>query len=208
VLPQTHGGGPSTIFLHATSLEELASTLQQIGQPVYHVADAGVGLARRLPALDGWKILLDKLQGIRPHAFTVKRFDGTDFTEIDFTGASGFYELWPLEGNGRTAAKPEYTLFYDAAKDHWLRADWYGLRFLARYDAGHHCPVQYDPETSRLAVPYDWRWPEIYERALVLASGQLPTHHKGWLIYDSISAELIDELRDKLRLSYEESNDA
>src|SRR2546428_1873037 len=49
---------------------------------------------------------------------------------------------------------------------------------------GSPCPVLYEPAMGRLAIPLDWRWPELYERVLVLASGQLPVHRNPWLIYE------------------------
>ncbi|MCG8346799.1 MAG: hypothetical protein MI924_03325, partial [Chloroflexales bacterium] len=162
IIPQEHGDGPATVYLHVQNPEHLATILETRDQPVYQVEQAGLKLARALPSLDGWKQSLESLQGIRPHAFKVKRFDGFSFTETDFTGASGFYELWPLEDRtiGRADVRLEYALYYDTPGDRWLRADWYGLRFLARYEAGQSCLVQYNSIHSQLAVPFDWRWPE------------------------------------------------
>lgn len=210
VSPQHSGDGPATVYLHVKNPEHLATIIETIGRPVYQVEQAGLTLAQVLPSLDGWKQSLERLQGIRPHAYTLKRFNGSGFAEVSFNGKSGMYELWPLEGRaiGRGAIRPEYILYYDEAGDHWLRADWYGLRFLARYNAGQSCPVQFSTALSQIAVPVDWRWPEIYERALVLSSGRLPGCRKGWLIYDNIGVELFEELRHKLRLSNEEDVNA
>jgi hypothetical protein len=36
----------------------------------------------------------------------------------------------------------------------------------------------------------------------------MPLRKNGWLIYEHVSAELVDELRNKLRLIDEESTDA
>jgi hypothetical protein len=206
IIPQEQGDGPATVYLQARNLEQLATTLETISRPVYQVEQAGMNLARVLPPLDEWKRSLETLQGIRPHAYTMKCFNGNGFAEVNFSGKSGLYELWPLEGSstGRMAIRPEYVLYYDAVGDRWRRADWYGLRFLARYDAGQSCPVQFRTTLHQLAVPIDWRWPEIYERAMVLASGRLPGCRKGWLIYDNVGIELFEELRHKLRLSEEE----
>lgn len=210
VRPQDYGDGPAAVYLHVKNPEHLAKIIETIGRPVYQVEQAGLMLAQVLPSLDGWKQSLEQLQGIRPHAYTLKCFNGNGFTEVSFNGKSGLYELWPLEGRaiGRGVIRPEYILYYDEAEDRWLRADWYGLRFLARYDASQSCPVQFSTAHSQLALPVDWRWPEIYERALVLASGRLPRRQKGWLIYDNIGVELFEELRDKLRLSDEEDTHA
>lgn len=210
MLPQQDGNGPSTTYLHTSNPEELVSVLQSVGQQVYVADQLALKLAEALPSLDGWKQTLEPLQGIRPHNYLVKRFNGGSFAEANFTGASGLYELWTMEdrGQGRADIRPQYILFYDSSESRWLRADWYGLRFLARYDVGQSCPVYYKPSVSQLAVPVDWHWPEIYERVLVLASGRLPSRRDGWLIYDAISPGLFDELRVKLRLSNEEPSNA
>jgi hypothetical protein len=53
-----------------------------------------------------------------------------------------------------------------------------------------------------LAIPLEQRWPEIYERALVLASGQLSTYRRteqNWcLVYERISPKLATQLTSKL----------
>lgn len=210
IAPQAHGEGPAIVYLHAKSSEHLATILQTVDQSVLQVKQAGLTLAQVLPSLPGWKQSLEVLQGIRPHAYMLKCFNGNGFIEVSFSGKSGLYELWPLEGSStkRAAIHPEYVLYYDAAMERWLRADWYGLRFLARYDAGQSCPVQYSSALSQLAVPFNWRWPEIYERALVLASGRLPERRKGWLVYNNVGIELFEELQHKLRLSNEENSNA
>jgi hypothetical protein len=210
IIPQPQGDGPAAVYLDVTSASDLATILGTAGQTVYQVEQPGLTLARVLPSLDGWKQSLESLQGIRPHEFTLKRFTGNSFDEVHFSGESGLYELWPLKvrAAGRASVRPDYTLYYDATEDRWLRADWYGLRFLARYDAGQLCPVRFNSDRNQLAVPADWRWPEVYERALVLASGRLPLRKNGWLIYEHVGAELVDELRDKLRLSDEEYTNA
>jgi hypothetical protein len=206
ITPHEQGDSPATVYLRVSNIEHLEKTLETIGRPIYQVEQAGLNLARVLPSLDGWRRSLESLQGIRPHAYTLKCFNGNSFAEVNFSGRSGLYELWPLEGRstGRVAVHPEYVLYYDADGGQWRRADWYGLRFLARYDAGQSCPVQFSTDLSQLAVPVDWRWPEIYERSLVLASGRLPRRQEGWLIYNSVGIELFKELRHKLRLSDEE----
>jgi hypothetical protein len=210
IIPQPQGDGPATVYLDITSADDLATLLGTAGQTVYQVEQAGLTLARMLPSLDGWKQSLESLQGIRPHDFTLKRFTGNFFDEVHFSGESGLYELWPLQVrvSGLSGARPNYTLYYDATEDRWLRADWYGLRFLARYDAGQQCPVRFSSDRNQLAVPADWRWPEVYERALVLASGRLPLRKNGWLMYEHVGAELVDELRNKLPLIDEESINA
>jgi hypothetical protein len=95
------------------------------------------------------------------------------------------------------------TVFYDQPNNWWLQGDWYGLRFLALYhNQDISCIVHYKKTTEKLAILSDQRWPEIYERALVLASGQLPTYQRTeqswWLVYERISLKLATQLIDKL----------
>lgn len=59
--------------------------------------------------------------------------------------------------------------------------------------------------TERLAIPIYQRWPEIYERALVLASGQLPTYQGSWLLYDKVEREVVRQLTKKLNVKWEEA---
>jgi hypothetical protein len=210
IIPQEYGEGPATAYLRVETPEHLATILETMGRPVYQVEQTGLRLAQALPSLEEWKQSLEQLQGIRPHAFTLKCFNGDSFAEVNFSGKSGLYELWPLDGRlaGQAVTRPEYILYYDAIGERWLRADWYSLRFLARYETGQSCPVLYRAALSQIAVPFDWRWPEIYERALVLASGRLPERRKGWLIYDNVGIELFEALRYKLRLSDEDTSNA
>lgn len=206
-VPQMHGDGPVTVYLHSRDPERTIALLHSINHLVRQEEQAGLRLARLLPPLNQWKLSLESLQGIRPHAYCTKIFNGQTFIKEIFSGKRGLYELWPLAEHTvkQTALRPEYTLYYDEDTQRWLRADWYGLRFLARYEAGQSCPVQYGSTTSQFAVPLEWRWPELYERALVLASGRLPRRQSGWLIYDGVGRELVDALRGKLRLDVEES---
>ncbi|MEF3274071.1 MAG: hypothetical protein K6356_06645 [Chloroflexus sp.] len=208
--PQARGDGPATVYVYTRSAEHLAAALKTFNRPIYQVEPAGLYLARVLPSIAGWKQTLEPLQGVRPHAYTLKYFNGKTFVEIDFDRKSGLYELWPRErrSSSRGVIGPEYVLYYDAETDRWLRGDWYDLRFLVRYHAGQKCPVRWRSTTGQLAVPLHWRWPEIYERALVLASGCLPDFRQGWLIYYNIDSVLFEELRQKLSLDNEEAVDA
>jgi hypothetical protein len=165
------------------------------------IDNAAERLANLLPPIEVWPDTLQVLFGITPHIFDIRRFDGSGFVDEVFEGKkSGFHELWPPTGGGQPPCAPKYTLFYDAKRDCWLRGDWYGLRYLALWLEGESCEVQYEQDAGRLAVPQNWRWPELYERALVLASGRLPVYRKGWLLYEDVSSRLLDILQVKLHL--------
>ena len=66
--------------------------------------------------------------------------------------------------------------------------------------------VVYDYSTNDLLIPVDERWPLLYERALVLASGNLPARadNPRWLKYSGISSELVQLLTKKLNVSIRE----
>ena len=92
--------------------------------------------------------------------------------------------------------------YYDATTQRWLGGDFYGLRFLTTSD---HARPQVRPNVSTLTLDIDirQRWPELFERVLVLASGRLPDHAGGahpFLRYRGISTTLLDILAEKLHL--------
>ena len=90
----------------------------------------------------------------------------------------------------------------DKSKDNkWLSGDWYGLRYLSRVYVEEKCQTFYDANTMCLAIPVNYRWPDFYERALVLASGKLPSLRKNWLYFEDISFSLAQELSLKLTAS-------
>jgi hypothetical protein len=164
-------------------------------------------LAQALPPVADWVSLQPGLQGIIPQLYRVKRFNGDVFIDVHFDSQPGMYEFWPLEEGPDQKVADDYpllTAFYDAPRDRWLRGDWYGLRFLTRLANGEVCPARYETDTCRLAVPTDWRWPELYERALVLASGRLPERSGEWLIYRAITPQALEVLSQKVVLQLKE----
>ena len=107
-------------------------------------------------------------------------------------------------GNDRNAY--QIVLYLDQPNQRWLRGDWYGLRFLAYDSVGLDFEVTYDSSTNNLLIPVDERWPMLYERALVLASGSLPgrAENPKWLRYSGVSSELVYLLAEKLNVSITE----
>ncbi|HSH80000.1 MAG TPA: hypothetical protein VLA19_15860 [Herpetosiphonaceae bacterium] len=200
---QRGGMGPATVHL-VTDEQELLASLELLG---IRWLDIGGNVAQRLanalPDLEGWVDTLTPLQGISSTLFDIKRFNGTTFVTDAFEGKSGFYQLWSPAEHARPQAHPKYTLFYDEPNGRWLRGDWYGLRFLDLRTQENFCPVRYDEATGQLAIPEQWRWPEIYERALVLASGRLPAYASGWLIYEAINSTLVETLGPKIGMEIE-----
>ena len=107
---------------------------------------------------------------------------------------------------GKDTNTYQIVLYLDQSNQRWLRADWYGLRFLAYDSAGRDFEVTYDSSTNDLLIPMAERWPMLYERALVLASGSLPgpAANSRWLKYSGVSSELVQLLTEKLNVSIRE----
>jgi hypothetical protein len=169
---------------------------------IIYAGEVSSRLAEILPNLATWKQSLRSLQGIVLSLYEWKRFDGNDFVSCISPNQTGMYQMWMREECDRD--RPHYTLFYDQEIPSWLQGDWYGLRFLALQHSGFECVARYDRSSWRLAMPVSQRWPEIYERALVLGSGQLPTYQNSWLLYENVPIEVISLLTDKLNIKYSE----
>ncbi|NJL03540.1 MAG: hypothetical protein HC911_01215 [Chloroflexaceae bacterium] len=206
--PQPSGAAPARILIHAfDNIDSITKFAQQ--HTIKFAGNAALRLAQILPPLDEWKHTLDVLPHFSPYQYQPKRFSGTGFVEANFDQhASGFYQFWTLKQHASASDNAEYTLFYDAEHEFFLRGDWYGLRFLDHRARGLSCPITYEAASGKLAIPIDWRWPELYERVLVLASGKLPIHHKQWLIYESITPALLAELIPRLSLEREETTES
>lgn len=173
------------------------------------VGQSALKLAEQLPDLNGWKNALQRLDRVNAMIGRVNRWDGERFVEdyafIDMAGPqqspSGLYQL--IRGEGETAR--HLTAFFDAPTGAWLRADWYGLAFLARHEVSVH-PLIYEPAHGRLLVRMAERWPLVYEKALVLASGLLPSRSgqdRQWLCYREVPIELAQLLGAKLNVQLE-----
>lgn len=200
VVPQAQRLAPQMIRVTTAGTEPVRGLLSD----VHYADEVAKQLANVLPAMDQWIDWLAPLPNLSPHRYDCKRFDGSEFVDEPFRGQTGFYELWPAANNTeRRRGRPTYRAFYESSRQRWVRGDWYGLRFLAHYYSTHACPVEFDDQRGRLAIPASWRWPELYERCLVLASGSLPVaaSSRDWLIYEEISAELFMVLSHKLALS-------
>lgn len=198
---QPRGDAPPCIRLHLTNPNVITNQF-----PIIDAGKASSRLAEILPNLATWQQSLRSIQGIVPSHYEWKRFDGNDFVECIFCNQTGMYQMWAREESDR----PHLTLFYDSETDTGRQGDWYGLRFLALHYSDQQCIARYDPATARLAIPFSQRWPELYERALVLASGRLPSYQRTeqslWLIYENVGLELAHQLTKKLYVTCEEDS--
>ncbi|OQW92708.1 MAG: hypothetical protein BWK78_00850 [Thiotrichaceae bacterium IS1] len=190
---------PRCIRFRTTSADQLPVALLQ--SSIVDAGEASYRLATILSDLSTWQQTLKELPGIIPSRYHWQCFDGTKFIECLSPDQTGLYQFSPRETKVRCLPR---AVFYDQTQQRYLTGDWYGLRYLALQH--HHSSgiiANYEPATARLAIPWSHRFPELYERALVLASGQLPTRQDQWLIYAQIQSTLARLLLNKLQLSCE-----
>ncbi len=187
---------PRCVRLRTTSAGQLPATLlQSLG--MIDAGEASYQLATILPDLSTWQQTLKELPGIIPSRYHWQCFDDTKFIECLSPNQTGLYQFSPRETKVQCLPR---TVFYDHAQQRYLTGDWYGLRYLALQR--HHSSgivAHYEPATARLAIPQSHRFPELYERALVLASGRLPTRPDQWFIYTEIKPNLAQLLLNKLQ---------
>ncbi|WP_206817621.1 hypothetical protein [Chroococcus sp. FPU101] len=200
---------PYCIRLKLINLTNIETVIYKIKNEInvsisnsYNIAQK---LAEILPNLEQWKLSLKPLQGIVKSLYDWKYFQNGDFVECTLPEKTGMYQMWDRESKNA----PRRTLFYEQDIDTWRQCDWYGLRFLALSYSQHDLIARYNPESLQLAIPHCQMWPELYERALVLASGLLPKYHKTeeqnlWLIYENISLDLAHQLTQKLMVNCQE----
>lgn len=158
-------GGPSRLSLTSGSLAELTV----LGFSARSVACATERWAELLPTLEEWQATLvsDPDVAAQPHQYSLERYSGSRFTRVNGDNPpSGFYRV-KRQGE---QFRPKH--LFRAANGCWLNGDFSSLRFLGLSigePKARHFP------DGTLLIPWLQRWPTLYERALVLASGQLPS---------------------------------
>ena len=154
-------------------------------------------LAETLPNIDEFNLSLGHLQGIVPSIYQWQKFNNNYFVDCPIPQETGLYQMSNTIGFIRT-------VFYDSITNTYYQGDWYGLRFLDLFYRHDKLIASYDNDKLRLAIPAQQRWPEIYEKILVLASGLLPTYTNSWLIYENISYHLAQQMTTKLQIDMQE----
>ena len=209
--PQYYYAGPPRIE-PAAAVSRDADIAERLG-----IEDAGIASERLtdvLPGVDGWKDSLKAVEGIVPASYDVERWEGGEFRPCDalslrdgtYRGESGMYRFSRAnDPSGRI-----WTAFFDEPSQRFLRGDWYGLRFLSLAASGGGLDaVRYSARDGALLIPESQRLPLIYERALTLASGLLPTRaeNPNWLAYPLIPLSLAETLCGKLNVNLTEKTD-
>jgi hypothetical protein len=183
------------------NLEQVIAGIQKsLTVSIHNAGTVAERLAEILPDIETWRSGLPVLNGIVPSLYRWRYFQEGQFIESGFPHQTGMYQMLNSDSNHIRS-----TIFYEAETKTFRRGDWYGLRFLALHATGKSLIVRHSSNSNRLAVPYSQRWPEIYERALVLASGNLPQfverENNLWLIYQGIDSHLLKLMIQKLNLT-------
>ena len=190
----TSNGGPARIAIQ--DLDEARSSSFTI------IQDPAGKLANALPCFKEWQDSLVIDPDILPHRYALKIFNGKSFIELNEGPPSiGLYQATRIDGEYN---KPSLA-FYDGVR--WKRGGYYDLRWLGVKNTNPNMTVWLD-ENGSFSLPEIGRWPLLYERALVLASGKLPRRGKvngiDALIYDSVGLDLAKVLAEKLEVNMKE----
>lgn len=196
---------PTCVLVQLTNSKEVEQVIQSVrnrlGLTINQVGNVANQLTDVLPNLERWESRLQNIKGIKRSLYDWKFFDGKNFVDNSLFQQTGMYQRWDREEGSRL----RMTLFYNSETDIWRQGDWYGLRFLAMHYNNQTCIARYDSATARLAIPFSQRWPQLYERALVLTSGKLPSYNRteqnSWLIYENMSIDIVQKLTNKLHVT-------
>lgn len=160
-------GGPSRVIIPPNRIADLDST---IGFNARRAGNASDHWANLLPGIKDYQATLvpDPAIANEPHQYSFERYSGGAFVQLNGQGfRSGFYRVQ------RSGQQSPPKLVFRTADSRWLNGDFATLRFLSLTD-GQQAKARHYPDGT-LVVPMTQRWPSLYERALVLASGQLPS---------------------------------
>lgn len=161
---------------------------------IYLVGQASLKIASELSDLSTWEQNLPTLDIVTVYYDYEQWIDGR-FQSVISPKETGMYRL---THNAERFEHPQITLYYDANRDDWRKADWYGLRYLMLKRTGRECQFDYNHNLKTLSIDKDVRLPDMYERSLVLASGRLPIYRNEQIIFGAISDDLAHIVAHKL----------
>jgi hypothetical protein len=185
------------------AIDQLVEVLRDRNIAIQNVGNASLKFAEALPTWQEWMQTLPRISApILGYDYAYYDIQQARFIECDFPNITGMYQLT----HQKLSQLSPHVCFVDKARDRWFQGDWYGLRFLALQYSNQRLMARYDRETNNLDIPWSQRWSEIYERALVLSSGCLPsevtTNHFGrTLQYQNVQAEVAELLANKLNIN-------
>lgn len=165
---------------------------------LYFAGIASLKIASTLPDLSEWQKYLSTFSIVRGNYDFEQLIDGS-FQKIHLPNETGLYRLTHVSTKFE---HPQLTLFYDEDTNTWHKGDWYGLRYLMLRKTGQPCDFHYDHNLKKLSIALENRLPDMYERALVLASGRLPIFRNDYLIFGGVSETLAHILANKLEAEF------
>jgi len=204
-IEQPQGNAPHCIRVclpHTEDISRLVNALVGHGFPIHNEGNASFEFAQALPSWQEWMQTLPRISApILGYRYEYYNVQNSRFARCDFPNRTGMYQL-----THERLQLPPRVCFFDQLQNLWLQGDWYGLRFLALQHDHQTLNAHYDRETASLYIPRSQRWSEIYERALVLASGCLPNvvetdFGRTLLHYQGIQAEVAELLTSKLNIN-------
>ena len=168
---------------------------------IMKIDNAALKRAEFLPDINTWISNLeeDPFISIRADVEGTKffLFDGKTFRpfEANMERTLGFYKIEKEE------AYTKYRFFNGGS---WVSGPYADLRFLdAHYKQEKE--ILYDSRKEFLFLEQRFKWPLAYERALVLASGNLPMraliNNRSFLRFNNITRDLLDILCSKLEVN-------
>ena len=206
-LEQPQGDAPLCIRVQLgadpEAIDQLVEFLRDRNIAIQNVGNASLKFAEALPTWQEWMQTLPRISApILGYDYAYYDIQQARFIECNFPNITGMYQLT----HQKLSQLSPHVCFFDKASDRWFQGDWYGLRFLALQYSDQRLSAKYDRATNNLYIPLSQRWSEIYERALVLSSGCLPSEVKTNLFgrtlqYQNVQAEVAELLANKLNIN-------
>ena len=206
-LEQPQGDAPLCIRVQLgadpEAIDQLVEFLRDRNIAIQNVGNASLKFAEALPTWQEWMQTLPRISApILGYDYAYYDIQQAKFIDCNFPNITAMYQLT----HQKLSQLSPHVCFFDKASDRWFQGDWYGLRFLALQYSDQRLSAKYDHATNNLYIPWSQRWSEIYERALVLSSGCLPsevkTNHFGrTLQYQNVQAEVAELLANKLNIN-------
>jgi len=206
-LEQPQGDAPLCIRVRLgadpEAIDQLVEVLRDRNIAIQNVGNASLKFAEALPTWQEWMQTLSRISApILGYYYAYYDIQQARFIECNFPDITGMYQLT----HQKISQLSPHVCFFDKTSDRWFQGDWYGLRFLALQYSDQRLSAKYDRETNNLYIPWSQRWSEIYERALVLSSGCLPSEVKTNLFgrtlqYQNVQAEVAELLASKLNIN-------
>jgi len=190
----TPNGAPTLVSAASQDVLTLKSGLASLG-----VSVANNPSQHWVNILPMWRSLISNLErdpDVREHSESFRIWDGNDFhsSRPSETGI-GLYEI-----TGQHQLDKRTRLF-DGRE--WLAGPFYDLQWILARLRGRDMYAVLKPD-GMLLIPEAEHWPFLYERALVLCSGRLPSRFRlgeqSYLGYLGVGPEVASKLCDNLEI--------